>query len=232
MGLIVLDHDELARRMRSLRDGGKRIVLTNGCFDLLHVGHLRCLSDAATRGDFLVVAINSDASVRRLKGADRPVQPAAERAEILSAITGVSYVTVFDEPTVGPLLRKLRPQIVAKGTDYDADNLPEREVVAEIGAELAIVGDPKRHSTIRLLERIRSGRGVAVAREKRPAKGTPKRAGGRAGATRGATRSGGKKTKAASRGSAPSGARAMVARAIAARSAGARKRSSASEAHA
>jgi rfaE bifunctional protein nucleotidyltransferase chain/domain len=180
MGLIVLDHDELARRMRALRDGGKKVVFTNGCFDLLHVGHLRCLTDAATRGDFLVVAINSDASVRKLKGPDRPVQPAAERAEILSAITGVSYITIFDEPTVGPLLRKLRPQIVAKGTDYDENNLPEKEVVAEIGAEFTIVGDPKNHSTIKMLERIRGGRGVSGAASSKPgrsdAKGAPRSA--------------------------------------------------------
>jgi rfaE bifunctional protein nucleotidyltransferase chain/domain len=175
MGLIVLDHEELARRTRGLRDGGKRVVFTNGCFDLLHVGHVRCLLDAATRGDFLIVALNSDDSIRKLKGTDRPVQPEAERAEIVAAIQGVSYVTVFAEPTVGPLLRKLRPQIVAKGTDYDADNLPEKEVVAEIGAELVIVGDPKKHSTVKLLDRIR-GRPAARGKEgaAKPGKGRAK----------------------------------------------------------
>jgi rfaE bifunctional protein nucleotidyltransferase chain/domain len=228
MGLIVLDHDELARRMRALREGGKRIVFTNGCFDLLHVGHVRCLADAATRGDFLVVAINSDASARRLKGPDRPVQPAGERAELLSSITGVSYVTMFDEPTVEPLLRKLRPHVVAKGTDYDQDNLPEKEVVAEIGAELAIVGDPKKHSTRKLLERIRSGRGVGAARSAGALKGA--RAKPRGSAPRGAARRGGRTGGSAKR---KSSARAMVERVLAARSASARKKArAASEAHA
>src|SRR5262245_46431365 len=233
MGPIVHDHDELARRTRALRDGGKRVVFTNGCFDVLHVGHLRCLTDAATRGDFLIVAINSDASVRKLKGPDRPVQPAAERAEILCAIQGVSYVTIFDEPTVGPLLRKLRPHVVAKGTDYDATNLPEREVVAEIGAELAIVGDPKKHSTIRLLERIRSGKGVSGgggasgSGGASPAK-SPK-GGAKAAKPAAAPKRGGKNAKGASK----SPARAMVDRVLAARNASARKKSrSASEAHA
>jgi rfaE bifunctional protein nucleotidyltransferase chain/domain len=234
MGLVVHDHEELARRVRALRDGGKRVVFTNGCFDVLHVGHVRCLTDAATRGDFLVVAINSDASVRKLKGPDRPVQPAAERAEILCAITGVSYVTFFDEPTVGPLLRKLRPQIVAKGTDYDHTNLPERDVVAEIGAELAIVGDPKKHSTIKLLERIRSGKGVSggggagsggatasgAKTDKASAK-TAKNAGGK--------KAGGKPAKPASK----SQGKALVERVLAAKTASARKKTrSASEAHA
>jgi rfaE bifunctional protein nucleotidyltransferase chain/domain len=155
MGQIVLDHEDLAKRVKGLRLGGKRVVVTNGCFDLLHVGHIRCLADAASRGDCLVVAINSDSSVRKLKGAGRPVQPQAERAEILCAIQGVSYVTIFDEESVGPLLKLLRPQIVAKGTDYTAHNLPEKDVVAEIGAELVIVGDPKRHSTIDLIARVR-----------------------------------------------------------------------------
>ncbi len=215
MGLIVLDHDELARRMRGLKDGGKRIVFTNGCFDLLHVGHVRCLVDAARRGDFLVVAINGDDSVRKIKGPGRPVQPEAERAEILAAITGVAYVTIFREPTVGPLLRRLRPQIIAKGTDYDADNLPEREVVKEIGAELVIVGDPKKHSTIRLLERIRGDHPV-----------------GR-GAGRGAVRgSGGKPPARKSAKRAKGSARAMVARVVAARTSAARKRSRPAEAHA
>ena len=170
MGLIVLDHAELARRTRALREGGKKVVFTNGCFDLLHVGHVRCLTDAATRGDFLIVALNSDASVKKLKGPERPVQPQLERAEIVASIAGVSYVTIFEEPTVGPLLRKLRPQVVAKGTDYDSDNLPEKEVVAEIGAEFVIVGDPKKHSTIKLLEKIRGRGGAGAKPAAKPAK--------------------------------------------------------------
>ena len=206
MGIIVHDHDELARRMRALREGGKKIVFTNGCFDVLHVGHVRCLTDAATRGDFLIVAINSDDSVRKLKGAGRPVQNAAERAEILCAINGVSYVTIFEEPTVGPLLRKLRPQIGAKGTDYDASNLPERDVVAEINAELLIVGDPKRHSTVELLDRIRAGHSVAsgktgAAKGGAAAKSSPaakkKPAGGK-GAAKGTARQSKKRQRSAS----------------------------------
>ncbi|MBL8843418.1 MAG: adenylyltransferase/cytidyltransferase family protein [Planctomycetes bacterium] len=161
MGIILRDHDELAQRLRGLRDGGKRVVFTNGCFDLLHVGHIRCLIDAAKRGDFLVVALNSDASIRKLKGPDRPVQPEAERAEILAALNGVAYVTIFHEETCGPLLRKLRPQLVAKGTDYSLETLPEREVLAEIGAELILVGDPKDHSTVDLLARIRGQQGAS-----------------------------------------------------------------------
>ena len=115
MGLIVRDHEELARRLRGLRDAGKRVVFTNGCFDLLHVGHIRCLQDAANRGDYLVVALNSDASVRKLKGPSRPVQNQDERAELLCALNGVAYVTIFDDETCGPLLKLLRPQLVAKG---------------------------------------------------------------------------------------------------------------------
>ncbi len=178
MGIILRDHDELAQRLRGLRDGGKRVVFTNGCFDLLHVGHIRCLIDAAKRGDFLVVALNSDASIRKLKGPDRPVQPEAERAEILAALTGVSYVTIFHEETCGPLLRKLRPQLVAKGTDYSLEMLPERDVLTEIGAELILVGDPKDHSTVDLLARIRGQKGStgpgAPRRERKVAAPTPK----------------------------------------------------------
>jgi rfaE bifunctional protein nucleotidyltransferase chain/domain len=182
MGQIVLDHDDLARRVRSLRAGGRTVVVTNGCFDLLHVGHVRCLTDAATRGDCLIVALNGDASVRKLKGAGRPLQPQAERAEILAAIQGVSYVTIFEEESVGPLLRKLRPQVLAKGTDYDASNLPERDVLAEIGAELISCGDRKSHATVDLIAKLRrvaakpaapsraapSRKPVAVASGKRP----------------------------------------------------------------
>ena len=156
MGQVVLDQDDLAKRLKVYKVGGKRIVLTNGCFDLIHVGHIRCLQDAAKRGDCLVVAINSDASVRALKGSGRPFQSQAERAEILAAIEGVSYVTVFDEPTVGPLLRRLRPSLLAKGTDYTVENLPEKEVLVEIGAELVVVGDKKSHSTRDLMRKVHS----------------------------------------------------------------------------
>jgi rfaE bifunctional protein nucleotidyltransferase chain/domain len=164
MGQIVLDQDDLAKRLKGLKVGGKRVVVTNGCFDLIHVGHVRALRDAAERGDCLVVAINSDASVRKLKGSGRPLQSQADRAEILAAIDGVAYVTVFDEETVGPLLRRLRPSIVAKGTDYTAENFPERDVLEEIGAELIIVGDPKAHATRDLLKLASQAHSASLAR--------------------------------------------------------------------
>jgi rfaE bifunctional protein nucleotidyltransferase chain/domain len=185
MGQIVLDQDDLAKRLRSLKVGGKRVVVTNGCFDLLHVGHVRALQDAKRRGDCLVVAINSDASVRKLKGSGRPLQSQADRAEILAALDGVTYVTVFDEESVGPLLRRLRPSIVAKGTDYTAENFPERDVLAEIGAELIIVGDPKGHSTRDLLKLASQAHAASLARAT-AAKGRggakPARSSGRPGA--------------------------------------------------
>jgi len=164
MGQIVLDQDDLAKRLKSLKVGGKRVVVTNGCFDLLHVGHVRALQDAKKRGDCLVVAINSDASVRKLKGSGRPLQSQSDRAEILAAFDGVTYVTIFEEETVGPLLRRLRPSIVAKGTDYTAENFPERDVLAEIGAELIIVGDPKGHSTRDLLKLASQAHAASLAR--------------------------------------------------------------------
>jgi len=185
MGQIVLDQDDLAKRLRSLKVGGKRVIVTNGCFDLLHVGHVRALQDAKKRGDCLVVAINSDASVRKLKGSGRPIQSQADRAEILAALDGVTYVTVFDEETVGPLLRRLRPTIVAKGTDYTAENFPERDVLTEIGAELIIVGDPKGHSTRDLLKLASQAHAASLARAT-AAKGRggakPARSNGRPGA--------------------------------------------------
>jgi rfaE bifunctional protein nucleotidyltransferase chain/domain len=176
MGLIVRDHEELARRLRGLRDAGKRVVFTNGCFDLLHVGHIRCLVDAAKRGDYLVVALNSDASVRKLKGPERPVQNEEERAELLCALQCVAYVTIFGEETCGPLLRLLRPQLVAKGTDYTLETLPERDVLAEIGAELIRAGDPKDHSTIDLIDRIKRGVGASTRGAKGAKKAAPSKA--------------------------------------------------------
>lgn len=154
-GRFVPDHGELARLVAEAKAAGKRVVLTNGGFEILHVGHVRSLRDARSRGDLLVVAVNSDASVRRNKGEGRPVVPEAERAEVLCALECVDLVTVFDEPTVDGLLRLLRPHVHAKGRDYAPENLPERETVREIGAEIAIVGDPKDHATSDLLERIR-----------------------------------------------------------------------------
>ena len=154
MGEVVADRDELKRRCAALRVEGKRIVLTNGAFDLLHVGHVRSLQDARARGDVLIVAINDDASVRRLKGPGRPVVPAAERAEVVAALACVDYLHVFAEDDVVALLRLLRPHVHAKGHDYTVETVPERETALEVGAEIAIVGDPKDHSASDLIARV------------------------------------------------------------------------------
>lgn len=152
---IILDHDELARVIQAEKDAGKRVVFTNGTFDLLHVGHLRSLVDARSRGDLLLVALNSDSSVRSYKGPNLPIQPQAERAELIAGLRWVDYVTVFDDPTVDALLRRLEPQIHAKGTEYDPETIPERDSVLSYGGEIAIVGDPKAHSSSWLIKRIR-----------------------------------------------------------------------------
>jgi rfaE bifunctional protein nucleotidyltransferase chain/domain len=135
------------------RDQGSKVVLTNGCFDLLHVGHVRYLRAAKELGGKLLVAVNSDASVRCLKGNGRPRVPDHERAEILAALTDVDAVIVFDSPDVRDLIRLIRPDIHAKGTDYTAESVPERDVVMEYGGQVAIVGDPKDHSTTEMLKR-------------------------------------------------------------------------------
>ena len=145
----------LAALGRRLRRAGKRIVLANGCFDLIHVGHLRYLEGARAAGDVLVVAINSDASVRKLKGPGRPLQPARERAELLAAFRAVDFVTVFSSPTVAPVIRALRPHFQAKGTDYSPKSVPEAAVMREVGGRVIIVGDPKDHSTTDLLGKMR-----------------------------------------------------------------------------
>jgi rfaE bifunctional protein nucleotidyltransferase chain/domain len=139
--------------VRQWRAAGEQIILTNGCFDLLHVGHVRYLRAAKALGGKLVVAVNSDSSARALKGEGRPRVPAVERAEILAALTDVDAVTVFDSLDVRDVVRLLRPDIHAKGTDYTADNVPERDVVMACGGRVAIVGDPKDHSTTELLRR-------------------------------------------------------------------------------
>ena len=154
MGELVADRGELARRCRDLQERGRRIVLSNGAFDLLHVGHVRALREARSLGDVLIVAINDDASVKELKGAGRPVVPAAERAELVAALDCVDYVHIFGESDVRPLLRLLRPAVHAKGRDYTEETVPERDTAKEIGAEVAIVGDPKDHSVSDLLARI------------------------------------------------------------------------------
>ncbi|HEV3219685.1 MAG TPA: adenylyltransferase/cytidyltransferase family protein [Candidatus Acidoferrales bacterium] len=153
----ILSREELKRRLDAHRKSGKRIVLTNGCFDILHVGHTRYLSAAKAEGDILVVAINSDSGVRLLKGAGRPVLPERERAELVSALADVDFVLIFDEPNVEPLLLALHPDVHAKGTDYTPENVPEREVAKKLGIRVAIVGDPKHHSTKDLLARLAGG---------------------------------------------------------------------------
>ena len=149
------DRDELARVIARRRGAaGERVVLANGVFDLLHVGHVRYLEAARTRGDVLVVALNSDASARALKGPERPAVPLAERAELVAALGVVDYVTSFDELDLERTLRVLLPDVHAKGTDYDSESVPELAVDRELGIEIAICGDPKDHSSSALLERL------------------------------------------------------------------------------
>jgi rfaE bifunctional protein nucleotidyltransferase chain/domain len=150
----VLTRKELVRKVAEARKGGARIVLANGCFDVLHVGHVRYLEGARKLGDILIVGINSDAQVALQKGAGRPVLPASERAEIVASLESVTYVTIFDEPTVEQLLLALKPDVHAKGTDYTAETVPERDVVRSYGGEVAIVGDPKDHSTSAIIARL------------------------------------------------------------------------------
>ncbi len=149
----VLGRGALCERVAAWRRTGERIILTNGCFDVLHVGHIRYLRGAKALGGRVVVAVNDDASVRALKGEGRPRMPGAERAEIVAALADVDAVVIFPEPDVRALLRELRPDIHAKGTDYTAETVPERDVVAEYGGRVAIVGDPKDHSTSDLLRK-------------------------------------------------------------------------------
>lgn len=153
MGQIVTEAD-LARRVAEDRHAGRRMAFANGCFDVLHAGHVRYLTGARREGDRLIVAVNDDASVRPLKGPGRPILPAAARAEVVAALRGVDYVVIFSDRTVERLLRLLRPDVHCKGTDYTVDTVPERDVVREYGGRIAIVGDPKDHSTRDLLTRI------------------------------------------------------------------------------
>jgi D-glycero-beta-D-manno-heptose 1-phosphate adenylyltransferase len=139
------------------RKQGEQIILANGCFDLLHVGHVRYLQGAKALGGKLIVAINSDASVRELKGSGRPLMPAAERAEILAALEDVDAIVVFDEPDVRALIRELHPDVQAKGTDYTRWSVPERDEVLAYGGRVEIVGDPKDHSTTEILAQMKDG---------------------------------------------------------------------------
>ncbi len=153
MGQIVND-SELAALVAEDRKAGRTIAFANGCFDILHVGHVRYLAGAAAEGDRLIVAVNDDESVRGLKGAGRPVMPAAARAEMVAAIRGVDYVVLFSEPSVDRLLTEIKPDVHCKGTDYTIETVPERETVRAYGGRIAIVGDPKDHSTRELLSRL------------------------------------------------------------------------------
>ncbi len=149
-----LERNRLVARMAIERSKGKKIVLANGCFDLFHVGHIRYLQGAKELGDLLIVGINSDEQVRKLKGLNRPFMPENERAEIIDALACVDYVTVFTEPTVTELIRAVRPDFHAKGTDYTPETVPEKDIVAEYGGQIKIVGDPKNHSSTDLLKKI------------------------------------------------------------------------------
>ncbi len=148
----------LRERVDEWRRSGEPIVLTNGCFDLLHVGHIRYLHGAKALGGKLVVAVNSDESVRKLKGEGRPAMPASERAEILAALADVDAIVIFDEPDVRALIREIHPDVQAKGTDYTRENVPERDEVLAYGGRVEIVGDAKDHSTTDLLKQLKPRR--------------------------------------------------------------------------
>jgi rfaE bifunctional protein nucleotidyltransferase chain/domain len=152
----ILDRNRLIARVAIARKHGARIVLANGCFDILHVGHIRYLEGAKALGDLLVVGVNSDEQVRAQKGEGRPFLPERERAEIIAAVRAVDFVTIFPEPTVEQLLLSVRPDIHAKGTDYTEETVPERHVVRSYGGRVAIVGDPKDHSSTEMLKRVNS----------------------------------------------------------------------------
>jgi len=147
----IFNREGLKQRVAAWRRAGESITLANGCFDLLHVGHVRYLHAAKQLGGRLIVAINSDESVQSLKGEGRPLMPAEERAEILSALTDVDAVVIFPERDVRALIREVRPDVHAKGTDYTADTVPERDAVVECGGRVEIVGDPKDHSATEII---------------------------------------------------------------------------------
>jgi D-glycero-beta-D-manno-heptose 1-phosphate adenylyltransferase len=147
----ILRREELRQRVAEWRSAGDRVTLANGCFDLLHVGHVRYLHGAKELGGRLIVAINSDDSVRALKGEGRPLMPAEERAEILAALADVDAVVIFPEHDVRALIRDIRPDIQAKGTDYTPESVPERDAVLEVGGRVEIVGDPKNHSATEII---------------------------------------------------------------------------------
>jgi rfaE bifunctional protein nucleotidyltransferase chain/domain len=155
MGRYVRDRAELKRIIEEERKKGKKVVFGNGCFDILHVGHIRYLKGAKELGDILVVGLNDDTSVLTLGKRDAVITPLDERAEIVASIDCVDFVTSFSEPTVEGLLLELKPDIHAKGTDYTPETVPERKIVQSYGGEVAIVGDPKDHSTTAIIERLK-----------------------------------------------------------------------------
>jgi rfaE bifunctional protein nucleotidyltransferase chain/domain len=154
----ILNESALADALERERSNGRTIAFANGCFDVLHVGHIRYLQDAAKQADVLVVGVNGDHSVRQLKGMGRPVMAESERAELIAALRGVSYVTIFPDRSPARLIGELKPDVHCKGTDYTADTVPEGNVVRAYGGRVAIVGDPKDHSTTAILERLKDGR--------------------------------------------------------------------------
>ena len=155
----VLDREQAAEWAERQRLAGRSVILTNGCFDLLHVGHIRYLNAAKEIGGALLVGINSDRQARALKGKGRPQMPESERAELIASLRCVDAVTIFDEPTVEELIAAVRPDVHAKGTDYTIETVPERDTVRRFGGRVAIVGDPKDHSSTDLIRQVRSGGG-------------------------------------------------------------------------
>jgi rfaE bifunctional protein nucleotidyltransferase chain/domain len=152
--LKIKNLEEMKAIVRQLRGAGRKIVFANGCFDLLHVGHIRYLQNARALGDLLILGINRDAGVAALKGNGRPLQCAEDRAEMLASLACVDYVLLFDDPTVDGILKALQPDIHAKGTDYSAESVPERDTVRSYGGKVVITGDPKDHSTQDLIKTI------------------------------------------------------------------------------
>lgn len=152
---MLIAHDDVERFFAILRAGGQRIVFTNGCFDILHTGHVRYLKTARSLGDCLAVGLNSDVSVRRLKGPERPVNVEADRAEVLDALFAVDYVTIFDEPTAAELIARIRPDVYVKGGDYTLDTLPEAKIVQQYGGRVAFVDLVPGRSTTKVIEKLR-----------------------------------------------------------------------------
>jgi rfaE bifunctional protein nucleotidyltransferase chain/domain len=150
----ILHRQDLRTIVAAAKTKGARIVLANGCFDVLHVGHIRYLEGAKALGDLLIVGVNCDEQTRRLKGPGRPLLPQDQRAEIIAALQAVDFVTIFDEPTVAELLAAVHPDVHAKGTDYTAETVPERDVVRSFGGRVAIAGDPKNHSSSEIIDKV------------------------------------------------------------------------------